>query len=321
MAFVARSVQDLAKQREQRDLTSHYNGLLQISYSECKKLESGPPTVPTSLPGVLDILHILEKCAGFHGHCWGDHNGIAQDIKAIRYNLRQLQPRLANVPKFAPQRAPTILWTLANAITDCYHIVTTDRNFMDAATLAGDPLYAESTIDRKDLSLVTLQQAADLPDFLQPLPPFQHKPSWQPDRQHDRPSPGRLSNPIPRTGNPPRMPPPTGWGTTDGAQQQQQDPRLNLNTPAPLRHLFARLPEVKWQDLCLNALIETSNMTIASLTDMVQAAPHTCMRYAVCGCCSNPSYRLKHTVIGLDDNTAQRVAGLLTPGVTGHLTL
>jgi hypothetical protein len=316
MAFVARSVQDLAKQREQRDLTSNYNGLLQISYSECKKLESGPPTVPTSLPGVLDV---LEKCADFHGHCWGDRNGIARDIKAIRYNLRRLQPRLANVPQFAPQRAPTILWTLANAITDYYHTVTTDRDFTDAATIAGDPPYVESTIDRKDLSLVTLQQAADLPDFLQPLPPGQHTPSRQPDRQQDRPRPGRPSDPIPRTGNPPRTPPPNGRGNAGGGQQQ--GPRLNLNTPAPLRRLFARLPEAKWQDLRLNAILETANMTIASLKDMVQAAPHTCMRYAVCGRCNNTSCRLNHTVITLDDCTAQRVAGLLTPGVEGHLAL
>jgi hypothetical protein len=313
MAFVARSVQDLAKQREQRDLTSHHNGLLQISYSECKKLESGPPTVPTSLPGVLNV---LEKCADSHGHCWGDRNGIAQDIKAIRYNLRRLQPRLANVPKFAPQRAPTILWTLANAITDYYHTVTTDRDFTDAATPAGDPQYVKSTIDQKDSSLVTLQQAADLPGFLQPLPPVQHKPSRQPDRQHDRPSPGCLSDPIPRTGNPPRTPPPTGRGNTGGAQQQQQGPQLNLNTPASLRHLFARLLEAKWQDLRLNALLETANMTITSLKDMIQAAPHTCMRYAVCGRCSNPSCWLKHIVIALDDNDI--APGLLQPVLENH---
>jgi hypothetical protein len=319
MAFVARSVQDLAKQREQRDLTSHYNGLLQISYSECKKLESGPPTVPTSLPGILDV---LEKCADFHSHCWGDRNGIARDVKAIRYNLRRLQPRLANVPKFAPQRAPTILWTLANAISDYYHTVTTARDFADAATLAGDPPYVDSTIDRKDLSLVTLQQAADLPDFLQPLPTAGHqKPARQPDRPHERSSPGRLSDPIPRTGYPPRTPPPTGRGNQGGSQQQQQGPRLNLNTPAPLRHLFARLPEAKWQDLRLNAILETANMTIASLKDMVQAAPHTCMRFAVCGRCNNTACRLKHTVLTLDDTTAQRVAVLLTPGVEGHLAL
>jgi hypothetical protein len=55
MAFVVRSVQDLAKQREQRDLTSHYNNLLQISNSKCKKLESGLPTVLTSLPCVLNV--------------------------------------------------------------------------------------------------------------------------------------------------------------------------------------------------------------------------------------------------------------------------
>jgi hypothetical protein len=74
MALVARLVQDLAKQQEQRDLTSHYNGLLQISHSERKKLEGGPPTVPTGLPGVLDV---LEKCTDYHGHCWGNCNGIA----------------------------------------------------------------------------------------------------------------------------------------------------------------------------------------------------------------------------------------------------
>jgi hypothetical protein len=123
ITFVARSVQDLAKQREQRDLTSHYNGLLQISYSECKKLESGPPTVPTSLPGVLDF---LEKCAGFHGHCWGDRNGIAPDIKAIRYNLRRLQPRLANVPKFAPMPSRTTTtpspWTAILRTRPCDYV-------------------------------------------------------------------------------------------------------------------------------------------------------------------------------------------------------
>lgn len=132
-----------------------------------------------------------------------------------------------------------------------------EGDFADAATLAGDPPYLESAIDQKDLSLETLQQTTNPPGFLQPLPPSQHKPPRQPDGQHKWPNPGRLSNPIPWTGNPPRPLPPPGCGNTGGPASKPEHastptssfrppPRRQLAGPAPQHH-----PRDHQHDHCL----------------------------------------------------------------------
>jgi hypothetical protein len=129
MVFMNWSHLETAQQCQTHDLMSHHQGQLQLLFADAKKLKSGPPATPTSLDGLLFVLH---RQYGFLSLVWGPSIHLSIATGDIRHHLLSKQNCFINVDGFIWHQIPTIIWEIALATTTFFETICTAQHFDDA---------------------------------------------------------------------------------------------------------------------------------------------------------------------------------------------
>jgi hypothetical protein len=168
MAFAERSLGDLDRQTENRELRDEYGAQLHLTLVDAKKLASATPLVPMKFEA---FLLLLERYSEFHLAAFGPDCDLHKKTKLVIQKLTILRQRiLRSGTPFMSSRAPTIIWALTLATQAFYAEAATASQFDHAKENESPPPFVVFDIDVDDLSTLQLTEACDLPSFLRRFP-------------------------------------------------------------------------------------------------------------------------------------------------------
>ena len=168
MAFAERTLGDLDRQTENRELRDEYGAQLHLTLADAKKLASATPLVPMKFEA---FLLLLERYSEFHLAAFGPDCDLHKKTKLVIQKLTILRQRiLRSGTPFMSSRAPTIIWALALATQAFYAEAATASQFDHAKENESPPPFVVFDIDVDDLSTLQLTEACDLPSFLRRFP-------------------------------------------------------------------------------------------------------------------------------------------------------
>jgi hypothetical protein len=148
MAFANRSLKDIDKQTENRDLWNAYGDHLTLAMADAKKLESATPLAPADFEAFLLPLHRHDD---FHLATLGPPCNIYIKTSRVVTNLTALQHRIARSPEFMPMRAPSIIWMLTVATQEFYAEAATATQFATADAQGDAPPRTSFNLDVYDI--------------------------------------------------------------------------------------------------------------------------------------------------------------------------
>jgi hypothetical protein len=304
MAFAPRSLGDTDLQTTNMDLRSTYGSNLVLSVAEARKLESGPPLVPTDFEA---FLLVLTRFAEFHSATLGPECDLVLQTQTVIRNLTRLRLRVSRSPEFMLQRAPSILWAITLATQDFFSEAITASQFQAAEDNELDPPVVRAYIDVADLSKLQLTEACDIPAFLK------HAPT--------RPAPlPRSPNPYsPASHNPPRTGATPGRNTNNPPSPALVNDNPHLS-PA-FQRLFAACSTEQRKSIGLRKILDgcPGNPSYPQITAKLGASNSDCLRYHIIGHCGLRTCQKNHVQLAITPAQAQALSTLLQPGVTALL--
>jgi hypothetical protein len=283
MAFAGRSLNDIGKQTEKRDLRNTYRDHLTLTMADTKKLESTTPLVPADFEAFLLLLHPFND---FHLAAFGPSCDICIKTTRVVTNLTTLRHRIARSPEFMPMRAPSIIWMLTVATQEFYAEAATATQFATAGAQGDAPPRTSFNLDVSNVSKLCVTEACDLPAFLRNAPARPPPHAANPFR----PSPATAPS-GPARGPPARTPtsstnvtsprPATRARVTPGSKH------VNPNLPPQFTTFLSNVAPAERETLGLKKILEgCPNCTYSTLMSHLGTTNATCLRYHILGTCA-----------------------------------
>ena len=309
MAFANRSLNDIDRQTENRDLRTTYHDHLSLTMTDAKRLESATPLVPTDFEAFLLLLH---RFTDFHLAAFGPDCEVYKKSNIIVSKLTSLRHRISRSPEFMTLRAPTITWALTVGIQEFYSESISATAFSTCDD-NGEPAPRSSfNVDVADLGLLSITEACDLPAFLRHTP-IRTLPVPSGPTRATPTSTGGARTPVartqtatqPRAATRPRQEP-TRAGVT----------HANPHHPREFQTFLANLPQAQRETVGLRKILQgCPNVNYRTVMTTLGTDSVSCLRYHIIGSCGLHECTKEHAPITIPPGGAATLCTLLQPGL------